>query len=131
MSETNELLAKAESRIKALRKSDIVEMKAYKSPPRAVVMISEALCILFATQPSYQNFLKLTSRADFIQLLVDYNTQAISDYTLEQLEKYISDPDFNEDYISKISYSAGQLCAWVKLIYEFGKVYSSVSSLNW
>lgn len=124
-----ELAKNADDRVRSLSKSDIVELKAFKSPPKAVVMMAEAMCIVFSLQPSYQTFQRLSSNADFMQMLITFRKQAISDYALDQLaSKYINDPDFSEDYISKVSRASGQLCMWIRYIYEYGRLYSNVSS---
>ena len=110
-----------------ITKSGLVEMKAYKSPPSSVVLVAEAICILFSTQPSYSNVLKLMSSSNFMQQLISYPRNAISDYALESLVKYISNQDFTYDYIAKISSASANLCEWVRNVYEYGRLSSSVN----
>lgn len=125
-----ELSEKMKNCINLMTKSDIVELKAFKSPPSAVTMTAEAICILFSQKPSYDNFKKLVSSSDFIRLLNEFDLSRISDYCLEKLSSYMSNPDYTQEYQAKISRASSLLCAWSRYAYEYGKLYDSVSSFH-
>ena len=114
-------LQDANNQISQLNKSDIVEMKAIRSPPKALQDVAEATCILFAKAPSYKNFLVLTADMNFTQNLVNYDIDSVSDYSLKELEKYMSQSTYTPDYTNKVSKTGGALCSWTRAIYNYAK----------
>ena len=115
--------------VQGLKKSDIVEMKSLKSPPNALVLVSEAICILYSVQPNFNNFIKLISETDVISLLNNLDKENISDYSMEKLEKYIQMPDYTSEYITKVSKPAGLICQWTINVYQYAKLASSVINI--
>ncbi len=112
--------ANINDQLRLLHKSDIVEMKAYRSPPNAVQQVAEAVCLIYSKPASFDNFKRLIESHDFINQLSTFDAQSIAEYTLKSLEKYIRDENFNQEYISKISKFASYLCSWCRLVYKFG-----------
>lgn len=109
----------------SLERADLIGILAFKSPPSAVLMVVEAICILFGMQSNYNNFRKLSS-SDFVTSLREFKRDAISDYALDKLAKYMSEPNFTQEYVSTISKGASILTQWSRLAYEYGRLYSSV-----
>ncbi len=103
-----------------LNKSEIVELKAMRAPPMAVQQVAEATFLLFAMQPKYENFVKLVnSSPNFIDDLNRFDVESVADFTLSALNKYISDPNFNKEYIEKISRFAAALCSWIRYVHQY------------
>lgn len=109
-----------------INKSDLIELKAIKSPPQAMVLVTDAICILFSKTPNFNNFKALVNTTDFLSSLKNYNIDSVSDYAVQQLQKYVSDPNFTQDYVSKVSRASGFLCKWVLAVYEYATFKSSV-----
>ncbi len=107
-------------------KSDIVEMKSFKAAPTAVNTTAEATCILFSTKPSYDNFKKLINQRDIISAFSSYDRDNISDYALRQLKKYIEEPNFNPEYVRKISSVCSVFCQVIRALYNYGIVKNQV-----
>ena len=112
----------------SLDKSSLVQLKALASPPYAVNQVGEALCLLFNEKPEYQNFKSMLGSYDFIAKLRNFNKDAVSDYTVKQLEKYVNDPNFTYEYISKVSKAVGNLSSWVIAIHKYAKIKSEASN---
>ena len=125
-----EYVSRMQQSIDSIHKSDLVEIKAFKAPPAAVLNVAEAICYLFSKTPSFQNFKLIIGTTDFIYQLQNFDLETLNDYKLEQLKKYIEMEDFNPEYIKKISSIGSILCNWIINIYNFSslkKVYNSVS----
>ena len=105
-------------------------MKAYKSPPDAVKNVAEAVCLLFAKEPNYQNFLKLIVDYTFVKAMVNYDTSRVSDYALTRLSKYVENENFTPEYVAKISVGASFLCAWVISIYRTGMLRNNADNVG-
>lgn len=113
-----------------LSKSEIVTMKAFKAPPSTVVKLGEAFCVIFNKKVEYHNFLKLIGSMDFISFLMLYDKQNMSDYTLNQLSTYVNSENFNSKYMmAQISKGCGLLCQWVVSLYNYARLYSTVTFL--
>jgi hypothetical protein len=119
----NEFLPKLEKSSKAIQsidKKDLAELKSFKMPPSGVRMASEAVCILFAVNPSYENFKKLLlSDSAFIQKVLNYDKNSISDYSHQELTKYVVNPEFQPQQIKNQSNVASALSEWVLCMYEY------------
>lgn len=123
------LLEAACNACNSLNNSFLLEMKSYTFPPNAVNQVGEAICLLFAEKPEFQNFIKLLNSDDFLMKLRNFNKEAVSDYTIIQLEKYVKNPNFTYEYISKVSKAGSILCNWVIAIYKYAKIISEASIL--
>ena len=103
-------------------------MKALTSPPHAVNQVGEAMCLLFNEKPEYQNFKKMLGSYDFVAKLRSFNKDAVSDYTVKQLEKYVNDPNFTYEYITKVSKAVGNMSSWVIAMHKYAKIKSEASN---
>lgn len=99
----------------------MAEFKKYKAPPNGVNLVSEAICIIFAHKPSYNNFLKMTTddNESLIAKINKYDMASTSDYVFNELKKYALNPEFDSDSISQMNKISGYLCEWAKLVYQF------------
>jgi hypothetical protein len=112
-----------------ISKSDLVETKAIRTPSYSVLLVEEAICILFSKKPTHENYIKLVNGTDFINYLKNYDKDAISDYSFNELKKYIDNMSFNPTLIEKISKLSAKLCIWVHSVYEYQKLSKKVSNI--
>ena len=108
-------------------KSDVVELKSYKAPPQAIVPVSEAVCLLFAKKPSFENFVKLVNSTDILNSMRSYDLDHVSEYALTELKKIIDKPEYKPENIKKVSKFATFLCKWTIYVYKYSMLKSSVS----
>lgn len=60
---------------------------------------------------------------DFLQTLVTFDKEHVPDATVRVLrDEYLSDPDFNPEFVRAKSSAAAGLCAWVINIIRFHEV---------
>ena len=102
----------AVSALNSLNKNDITEIKSFAKPPPLVQTVMEAVCILKGETPDWDTAKKVLSDGNFLQSLVDYDKDNISDKILKKLKKYILMDNFNPDSVGKVSKAAKSLCMW-------------------
>jgi dynein heavy chain len=57
----------------------------------------------------------------FVDKIMDFDKENISQKTLLAIEKYTKEENFKEDYVGNKSFAAGCLCAWVIAIEDYAK----------
>lgn len=61
---------------------------------------------------------------DFLQALVNFDKEHIPEGTVKSVkEEYLSDPEFNPEFVRQKSSAAAGLCAWVINIIRFHEVH--------
>lgn len=113
--------------IRKISKSDISEMKSYAYPPTLVKLVTDCVCVLFAKKPTYENFKALIVKTDFISQLMSYDVENVSDYAINELKKFVEDPNFNVEKINSVSRCAAALAVWVRTIYMSNELNKLVS----
>ncbi|XP_050527307.1 dynein axonemal heavy chain 1-like [Daktulosphaira vitifoliae] len=128
------LLLEAEESLKSLNKNDISEIKVLKKPPAGVVLVLESICIMKNVKP-----IKITSGAlgkkildywepsrnmisdpaSFLNSLINYDKENISEALIHSLEPYIKNPNFSPEKIITVSKACTSLCSWVHAIYKY------------
>jgi dynein heavy chain len=58
-------------------------------------------------------------RPNFVQDLVCFDIDQISDTTMQKLEPYINSAEFNPREMAKSSVPASALCKWVHAVYNY------------
>ena len=128
--------------LKSLQRSDIVEVKAMRNPPAGVKLVMEATCIMFGEKPKmvddpnkvgkkiadyWEQSTKLVSQPDkFLDSLLTYDKENISDAVIKKIEPYISDEGFTPEAISKASKACTSICMWVRAMYTYNQVAKQV-----
>ena len=128
------ILQEAIDALNVLNKDDISKIKKSSNPPQLVKDVLEAICILFDVDPPkkqnpdnmkmepqwWEASQKLMSKGDFLKELVAFKKEDITEKQVKNLQKFISNPDFNpENMRNKISSAAAGLCSWVCAMEKF------------
>uniref|UniRef100_A0A4W4HCE4 Dynein, axonemal, heavy polypeptide 9 like n=1 Tax=Electrophorus electricus TaxID=8005 RepID=A0A4W4HCE4_ELEEL len=139
--ETEEDLAKVEPALQAahaalntLNRLNLTELRTFPNPPMIVVNVLAAVFVLLAPDGhipkdrSWKAAKGVMSKVDdFLQALVNFDKERIPDATVRVLrEEYLSDPDFNPEFVRQKSSAAAGLCAWVINIMRFHEMYCEV-----
>uniref|UniRef100_A0A8C4EP53 Dynein, axonemal, heavy chain 7 n=1 Tax=Dicentrarchus labrax TaxID=13489 RepID=A0A8C4EP53_DICLA len=119
-------------------KGDITVVKSMKSPPPAVKLVMEAICILKGLKPDrvpdpsgsgkkVEDFWgpakKLLGDMKFLQSLHEYDKDNIPQNLMTIIRnKYITNPDFVPEKIRTASTAAEGLCKWVCAMDKYDKV---------
>ncbi|KAJ3193186.1 Dynein heavy chain 7, axonemal [Irineochytrium annulatum] len=122
-----------------LKSADITVLKSMKSPPPAVKLVMEAICIMKDIKPvkvpdpagsgkkieDYWGPSKtLMSDMKFLESLRTYDKDNISVAIMKQIRspKYIDNPEFDPDKIKNASSAAEGLCKWVRAMECYDRV---------
>ncbi|MES1904261.1 MAG: Dynein heavy chain 1, axonemal, partial [Paramarteilia canceri] len=139
---TTELNLALES-IQKLDKSDIIEIKTLKRPPSGVKLVVEAINILLKNDSNETIISEKTSDykndftdiirnlvqdpQKFLENLINFNKDKISDRAISILNKYVKKPEFEPKVISKISKACTSLCEWVRAIVKYDELSKQIS----
>lgn len=110
----------------ALNKNDINELRVFKTPPKLVQFVMEAVCTLMGVKADWKSAKLLLSDINFLKNLHEYDTDNISDKMLQKLKVYVSNKDFKPDIIGKVSKACKSICMWVIAIDQYAKIYRVV-----
>ncbi|KAM8856216.1 dynein axonemal heavy chain 7 [Spinachia spinachia] len=138
LAEAMPILESALSALNTLTNQDITVVKSMKSPPPAVKLVMEAICILKGIKPDrvpdpsgsgkkVEDFWgpakKLLGDMKFLQSLHDYDKDNISPSFIAIIRnKYITNPDFVPEKIRTASTAAEGMCKWVCAMDKYDKV---------
>lgn len=117
----------AVSALDSLDKKDIVEVRAFIKPPRAVQVVMEAVCVMLGEKPDWDTSKRVLSRSTFMIDLKDYDKDNISPSILKRIQKYISNPEFAVDEVRKVSRAAMSLCMWVHAVDTYARIFKEVA----
>ncbi|KAJ3276290.1 Dynein heavy chain 3, axonemal [Terramyces sp. JEL0728] len=118
-----------------LKPADITLVKSMKTPPAAVKLVLEAICIMKGIKPSrikdpagsgkmvddyWANSQKMLSDSHFLQSLKSYDKDNIDPTVIAKIRKtYIPHPDFVPDVVKNSSSAAEGLCKWVRALDKY------------
>ncbi|XP_052128831.1 dynein axonemal heavy chain 1-like [Frankliniella occidentalis] len=141
LAEAMPALLEAEKSLKALNKNDISEVRALKKPPAGVVLVIEAICIAMGVAPNRVPGEKIGEKVNdfwtpgtallvnpdhFLNSLVTYDKENMTEDIVKKLKPYIENPQFQPNFVVKVSKACGSLCVWTHAIYKFYFVYQNV-----
>nr|KAJ3422838.1 Dynein heavy chain 6, axonemal [Polyrhizophydium stewartii] len=110
----------------ALEKKDIAELKVFSKPPDLVLMVLEAICILFKVKPDWENSKKLLSDPQLMKKMAEYDKDNIPESLSKKLKKYIESPNFNPEAVEKVSRACRSMCMWVIAMDLYSRVFKEV-----
>jgi len=119
-----------------LKKADIDEVKALKTPPYGVKLTMEVCCIMFSVKPVMKNDPNtpgkkiqdyweasqknlLTDAKAFLDMLREFDRDHIPDKVIKAVEPYIKDPEFTPKQIEKASKACTAICMWAQAMYKY------------
>lgn len=110
----------------ALDKKDIAELKVFTKPPDAVLMVLEAICILFKVKPDWENSKKILSDAQLMKKMAEYDKDNIPESLSKKLKKYVENPAFTPEAVEKVSKACKSMCMWVCAMDIYSRVFKEV-----
>uniref|UniRef100_A0A3Q3L381 Dynein axonemal heavy chain 11 n=1 Tax=Labrus bergylta TaxID=56723 RepID=A0A3Q3L381_9LABR len=139
--ETEEDLAKAEPALQAantalntLNRLNLTELRTFPNPTAIVTNVSAAVLVLLSPQgriPKDRSWkaskMVMSKVDDFLQALVNFDKEHIPEATVKCVrDEYLSDPEFNPEFVRQKSSAAAGLCSWVINIIRFHEVFCEV-----
>eukprot|EP00002_Diphylleia_rotans_P022931 TRINITY_DN4501_c0_g1_i3.p1 TRINITY_DN4501_c0_g1~~TRINITY_DN4501_c0_g1_i3.p1 ORF type:complete len:4513 (-),score=1142.54 TRINITY_DN4501_c0_g1_i3:360-11993(-) len=113
--------------LEALSKKDLAEIKAYTKPPPAVEKVMNAVMVLRKSEPTWTEAKRQLNDPNFLQQLITYDKDSMSDAILKRIEKVVADPEFNPEAVGKVSGAAKSLCMWVIAMEKYGHIFREVA----
>jgi len=129
------IIAEAEKALNSLDKKSLGELKSFGSPAAEVVQVASACIILTAPggkipkDLSWNAGKKMMNNVDqFLQGLINFDKDNLPEACCAAVEKeFLSNPNFNADYIRNKSGAAAGLCGWVVNICKYFRIYQVVA----
>nr|XP_054595116.1 dynein axonemal heavy chain 11 [Nothobranchius furzeri] len=136
--ETENDLAKAEPALQAantalntLNRLNLTELRTFPNPPAIVANVSAAVLVLLSPQgriPKDRSWkaskMVMSKVDDFLQALVNFDKENIPEATVKCVrDDYLSDPEFNPEFVRQKSSAAAGLCSWVINIIRFHEIF--------
>ncbi|KAK9866454.1 hypothetical protein WJX84_011662 [Apatococcus fuscideae] len=129
------IIQQAEAALNSLDKASLGELKSFGSPAAEVVQVVSACMILTAPggripkDVSWNAGKKSMGNVDaFLKSLVAFDKDNTPLQCVERVEKdFLSNPNFNADYIRSKSGAAAGLCGWVVNICKYFRIYQVVA----
>ena len=121
-------LEQAEAALKSLEKAAIVEIKSFPNPPKAVVMVMEAVMVLLGEKIDWKNVQSVLSDVGgFITKLLTYDVSKTPESVLAKVRKqWLALPEFDPADVGKKSLAAKTLCIWCLSVSKFQIVIKKV-----
>ncbi|KAJ3021047.1 UNVERIFIED_CONTAM: Dynein heavy chain 6, axonemal [Siphonaria sp. JEL0065] len=111
----------------ALDKKDIAELKVFAKPPDAVLMVMEAICILFKMKPDWENSKKLLGDPQFMKKMAEYDKDNIPEAIQKKVKKYTENPAFTPEAIERVSKACKSIGMWVIAMDIYSRVFKEVA----
>ncbi|TPX75806.1 hypothetical protein CcCBS67573_g02914 [Chytriomyces confervae] len=111
----------------ALDKKDIAELKVFAKPPDVVLMVMEAICILFKMKPDWDNSKKLLGDPQFMKKMADYDKDNIPEAIQKKIKKYMENPNFTPETIERVSKACKSIGMWVIAMDIYSRVFKEVA----
>lgn len=129
------IIAEAEAALNSLDKKSLGELKSFGSPAAEVVQVAAACMVLTAPggkipkDLSWNAAKKAMGNVDqFLQSLINFDKDNTPEICVKKVETdFLSNPNFNADYIRTKSGAAAGLCAWVVNICKYFRIYQVVA----
>ncbi|CAB0031813.1 unnamed protein product [Trichogramma brassicae] len=115
-------LQEAQNALAALNKNDINEIKVFNKPPPLVRFVMEAVCLLLGEKPDWQAAKSILSDLKFLDRLIAYPIDSVSDKLLKKLQTYTMNKDFWPDIVAKQSKVCKSFCIWVRAVDGYAKI---------
>jgi dynein heavy chain len=110
----------------ALDKKDIQEIKSFTTPPDAVQMTMEAVCVLLEEKVDWATAKKVLQRSTFLADLKEFDKDNIPEPVLKKVAKYIGNPKFAVEVVGQVSTAAKSLCMWCHAMHVYSKIAKEV-----
>ncbi|XP_053275768.1 dynein heavy chain domain-containing protein 1 isoform X2 [Pleuronectes platessa] len=99
--------------------SDLEEVRHYRDPPVGVVIVMDAICLLFNHPPGWESARLLLRRPNFFQELEFFDRFTLTQAQLWQLRQIITSPEFVPESVRDVSKACESLCRWVQALYGY------------
>ena len=125
-------------------KDEISALKKLEKPSPQIVLVVEALCILFGIRPQKSKGDSVTSvdyfeaarkhifnnSANLLQRILNFDRNSITEDVFSILLQFHAKKQFNPKAVKRQSKFCALLCKWIRVIIDFTKAMKSASPIN-
>ncbi|XP_015429803.1 PREDICTED: dynein heavy chain 6, axonemal, partial [Dufourea novaeangliae] len=119
-------LMEAQKALEALNKNDINEIRVFNKPPHLVRFVMEAVNLLLGEKTDWPSAKLVLGDIHFLDRLMAYPKDEISDKLLNRLQEYVNHPEFRPDLVARQSKACKSMCIWVRAMDGYAKIYRVV-----
>jgi len=127
--------------LNSLTKGDLVKLEAIKTPPAGVLLVAEALCIMFNVKPAKTKSPDGKGKIDdywqpckkmlfgdlrLLMKLMEYDKDNIPTEVMKKVSPFEHQSDFQPDEVKKGSVAACAICKWVHAMIIYDRVAKNV-----
>ncbi|EFC49517.1 axonemal dynein heavy chain beta [Naegleria gruberi] len=131
------ILEKAELALQTLNKTELTELRSFRTPNVNVLLVFQAVLILLSTKSgvtkdlSWSAAQKAMARGSdkFLAVLEAYDSKNIYPHILTAIQPFMDNPKFTGEEIRKHSSASGGLCEWVRNTIEYNKTFVAVKPM--
>jgi dynein heavy chain len=85
-----------------------------------------AVCVTLGKKPDWTTAKQLLADAEFINKLINFNKETLTDKVYTKIKQFSKNPDFNPEIVGKVSIACKSLCSWVLALQTYHEVYRTV-----
>ena len=97
-----------------------------RNPPSDVSKVLQAVMTLLGYKTDWYSITRQIQSYSFKSDITNFRKDLVSEKTMAAIKVYVDDPEFNPEQVREANDAVGNLCQWVKAIYEYAKKYQSV-----
>ena len=121
------LFGRAEATMARLNERDFEEIRTYRAPPISIVLVVEAVCVLFHEQPIWETGQILLHRENFFQDLEFFDKENITQSNYRKMKQRLDQIDEME--VRRASMAALSLFFWLQAIAAYYQSYARLKPL--
>ena len=91
----------AQECVKGINKRDLAEIRAYAQPPKLIATVMAAVAIFLGRDPNWASCKKLLADKNMIQMLLNFDRENISPETIQKVQEYVKQPQFNPQDVKR------------------------------
>uniref|UniRef100_A0A3B4BEF3 Dynein, axonemal, heavy chain 5 n=1 Tax=Periophthalmus magnuspinnatus TaxID=409849 RepID=A0A3B4BEF3_9GOBI len=137
-------LEAAEAALQTIKPGDIATVRKLQKPPHLIMRIMDAVLLLFqrkidpvtpdperpCPRPSWAEAMKLMQNAGFLNSLLNFSKDSITEEMVELVAPYLQMEDYNMDSAKRTCGNVAGLCSWTQAMVDFYAINKEVLPLK-